>query len=219
MNISLRWALALLLWVAANLAMAAAIVGIIDIAFDQSITGRALLVRGLVVMGVTATLSLLVRPRAPREIHRLAMILVGLWPFTLFFFFIIWRSGVAEEQRVACAAGDTRACYRLGERSDRRGKPELAREVYQTGCTFDDGECCVMAGSLRERGRGGPVDLTAAVNSYEAGCEIGHGLSCWRLGQLAVRMELDADVAQRAWRRGCEAGNANACARVQSGSP
>lgn len=215
----MRWYLALLLWFGANIALGAAIVGVIDLAFDRSTTGQMLLLRGCVATLVLAAVAWFTRPGRPREGHRFATITIGLWPFTMFFFFIVWRSGVSDEQRAACYEADTDACYRLAERLDRRGKPEQAVEIYAQGCASDGGACCLMHGSLLERGRGTSADPAGALLAYDDGCDLGDSISCWRWVQLAERSSVDAGEVEQRVQRACSLGYANACARASQGSP
>lgn len=215
----IRWYVALLLWLGANIAFGAAIVGVIDLAFDRSVTGQMLLWRGVVVMVMLGSLAWFTRPGRAREGHRFATVSIGLWPFTMFFFFIIWRSGVSDEQRMACYQGSTDACYRLAERLDRRGKPEQAVQLYGHGCSEGGGACCLMHGSLLERGRGTAVDTELALTAYDHGCTLGDAISCWRWVQLAERGAVDAAEIELRVDRACELGYANACARASQGSP
>jgi hypothetical protein len=214
-----RWYLALLLWFAANVAAGAAIVGAIDIAFDKSVTGHLLLLRGIGAMVACAVLALLIRPGRPREGHRFATIAIGLWPFTMFFFFIVWRSGVSAEQRVACHDGDTQACYRLAERLDRRGKPEDAVDIYSIGCAAGGAQCCLMHGSLLERGRGTEPAAEEALVAYDNGCQLGDALACWRWSQLGERTNAPEVEISEHVDRACSLGYANACAGAAQGSP
>ncbi len=209
-----RWPLALLIWFLGVTAVVAGLVGCIDLGYERSVIGGQLIRYGFGVGSALMVVALLLKPGAPREGSRLFAIAFGWWPFAAFAFFIVWRSGVSGEQKVACDAGDGDACFRLGERWERRDREPDARVVFETGCDGAHAECCVALGSMREYGRGGEVDLAGAAASYEVACNLPHALACSRLGSMyrdGRGVVTDLERARLHFDSACNLGQASAC--------
>ena len=209
-----RWPLALILWFLGVTAVVAGLVGCIDLGYERSVIGGQLIRYGFGVGTVLIVLTWLLKPGAAREGSRLFAIAFGWWPFAAFAFFIVWRSGVSAEQKVACDAGDGDACFRLGERWERRDREPDARVVFEAGCDGEHANCCVALGSMREYGRGGELDLAGATGSYEVACNLSHALACSRLGSMyrdGRGVAADLERARHHFDRACELGQASAC--------
>lgn len=185
-------------------------IGGLDIAIapldGPSATGQALLRGGAIAaaLGITAWLAGAATSRRARG--RSAIVAVGIWPFLTFGLFIGWRIGVAGEQAELCEAGEVQACYDLGRRKQRRGKPDEARHWFALGCDGGVGSACLglaaVTPAAEERGA-----------ALRAGCAIDSGEACDRLGRMLRAGDLDgpADEADRVTRRACELGVASAC--------
>ncbi len=84
-------------------------------------------------------------------------------------------------------------------------------------CHNGDAAACTAAGARHELGRGGPQDLTRAVDLYTRGCATGDAAGCGLLGALYADgrgVPRDDARASSLLRQACDAGHAHSCGQV-----
>ncbi len=125
-------------------------------------------------------------------------------------------SGNPNACRVACEAGDARACCQYGASRLENAHDNAGFYTYsQRACQGGDPYCCNQVGAIFERGMGVSPNLNVALTSYARSCDAENELGCHNWIVLANKMGNGARILAEVRAR-CSRGNRGACEGVRT---
>jgi hypothetical protein len=115
----------------------------------------------------------------------------------------------------ACRAGQTRACYELGNNYVGQEPVSYPREAaFMMGCAFGDAESCNQEATCLEEGEGVPKDQQKAIGLYIRACSAGSRAACENVGTTflsGLGVPRDEDRGLGFIERACFGGKYAAC--------
>ena len=116
-----------------------------------------------------------------------------------------------------CDDDATWGCLAIGDDRTRNHIDFVqALDGYQRACEGGTPEACAREASLRRRGLGAPVNITAAADLAQRACDLNVPLGCVELGVIAdlgLGRPVDNKRAQKFYRDACDNGELEGCTR------
>ena len=113
-----------------------------------------------------------------------------------------------------CNQGVGFGCYQQAKTHDAENDFQQARRLYQQGCEKRHSESCLILARRFQYGKGGQVDIPAAISFYKSGCALGEKQSCEQLGDFYAsgeRVEKDLRFALSQYQQACYFGSGKGC--------
>lgn len=106
----------------------------------------------------------------------------------------------AAEALLTCEGGNIEACFRDGNALINAARPQFgeARKKFAAACNVHHAPSCNELGKLVRDAKGGPKDLTRAVDLFSVACKGDIQTACVDLGELLFAGEIVKQDAARA---------------------
>ncbi len=128
------------------------------------------------------------------------------------------RIALDDTERACEDDANAHACFKAGGRYARGAAKDddKARYFFALGCRAGYPRACAEAGLDLEKGRGGPVDKTAALDAFAKGCSLGNAAACSGAARVAKKVGGDAIAhARPILAQACSARVAPACSAAE----